>query len=135
MPAVFVPQTHAILQSTDSIFTQIFAILSGHLGRFMGGAKVGLDVPDTIDVGNALPIGATSPDGDPSLPLHVTCQGEDGQIFGDSILMRATGDGHYQAHIVGLSAGAWKITVQSATPARPVEPVSDWTLVWNPNSV
>jgi len=45
-------------------------------------------------------------------------------------LMRATGDGRYHANIDALPEGAWRITVQSATPARPAEPVSDWVLVW-----
>jgi hypothetical protein len=48
--------------------------------------------------------------------------------------MNPTGNGRYHATIGGLPEGAWRITVQSATPARLVEPVSDWTLVWNPDA-
>jgi hypothetical protein len=132
--SVFVPQTHAMLQSTDSVLTQIFGMLTGHLGRFMGGARIGVDVPDLVELGSPLHIGAVSPDGDPDLPLLVVCQREDGQAFGEPGLMRATGDGRYVARIVDLPAGAFKITVQSATPARPVEPVSDFTFVLDPQT-
>jgi hypothetical protein len=45
--------------------------------------------------------------------------------------MRATGVGRYHAKIDAVPEGAWRLTVQSATPSRPVEPVSDWVLVWN----
>jgi hypothetical protein len=131
---VFVSQRHTILQSTDSILTQILGILTGQLGRFMGGARIGVDLPDIVQLGDPVPIQVASKDGDPSLPLHVICEGEDGQAFGSPIIMRATGDGRYHATVEGLPEGAWRITIRSATPARPVEPVSDWVLVWNPNA-
>jgi hypothetical protein len=132
--SVFVSQRHTILQSTDSILTQILGILTGQLGRFMGGARIGVDLPDIVQLGDPVPIQVASKDGDPSLPLHVICEGEDGQAFGSPIIMRATGDGRYHATVEGLPEGAWRITIRSATPARPVEPVSDWVLVWNPNA-
>jgi pimeloyl-ACP methyl ester carboxylesterase len=133
--SVFVPQTHAMLQSTDSTFTQVSGILTDRLGRFMGGTRLGLDVPAVVGVGDPILISAMAPDGDPTLPLHVLCDGEDGQAFGAPILMRAMGHGRYQTKIDDLPEGAWRITIQSATPVRPVEPVSDWILVWNPDSV
>jgi hypothetical protein len=133
--STYVSQKHAILQSTDSILTQISGMLTGHLGRFMGGARIGVDVPDVVGVGKSWSIEATSKDGDPNLPLQVMCTGEDGQEYGGPILMRATGDGQYYAKVDGLPEGAWLVTVQSATPARPVEPVSDWVLVWKSDAV
>jgi hypothetical protein len=63
----------------------------------------------------------------------VICQDEDGRDHGAPLLMHALGDGRYLAEIDRLPEGAWRVTVQSATPARQVEPVSDWTLVCNPN--
>jgi hypothetical protein len=135
MSSVFAAQTHTMLQSTESILTQITGILTGHLGRFMGGAWIGLDVPDILEIGNALLITAISKDGDPSLPLHAICQSEDGRQYGEPVLMRPTGDGQYFANIGCLPKGAWRITVQSATPARQVEPVSDWVLVWDPDTL
>jgi hypothetical protein len=45
-----------MLQSTESILTQVFGILTGHLGRFMGGARIGLDVPDMVQMGSPLPM-------------------------------------------------------------------------------
>lgn len=133
--STYVSQKHAVLQSTDSILTQISGMLTGHLGRFLGGARIGVDVPDVVQLGSSVPIEATSQDGDPTLPLHVVCDGEDGLAFGSPKLMRATGDGRYRANIDALPDGAWRITVQSATPARPVEPVSDWVLVWKSEAV
>jgi pimeloyl-ACP methyl ester carboxylesterase len=134
LASIFVSQKHTMLQSTDSILTQVFGILTGHLGRFMGGARIGVDIPEIVQLGGSAPIEATSKDGDSSLPLHVVCEGEDGQTFGSPKLMRATGDGRYHATIDGLPEGAWRITVRSATPARQVEPVTDWMLVCNPDA-
>jgi pimeloyl-ACP methyl ester carboxylesterase len=134
--SAFAPQKHAMLQSTDSILAQLSGILeAGRLSRFMaGGLRIGVDLPDVAQPGVPVSIEATSLDGDPSLPLHVVCEGEDGQVFGSPKLMHATGDGRYRATIDGLPAGGWRITVRSATPARPVEPVSDWTLALNPDA-
>jgi hypothetical protein len=133
--AVFAPQRHAMLQSTDSILTQISGILAGRLARFMGAGRMGLDIPDAVDIGSPIPITATSKEGDSTLLLYVICQDENGQEQGDPVLMRPTGDGRYHAKIDGLPEGAWQITVQSALPSHPVDPVSDWTLVWNPAAV
>ena len=44
--------------------------------------------------------------------------------------MNALGNGRYHAKLDDLREGAYRITVRSATPARPFDPVSDWTLVW-----
>src|SRR6516165_7802140 len=50
--STYVSQRHAILQSTDSILTQISGMLTGHLGRFLGGARIGVDVPDMVQLGS-----------------------------------------------------------------------------------
>jgi hypothetical protein len=132
--STYVSQRHAMLQSTDSILTQILGMLTGRLGRFMGGARIGVDMPDIVQFGSPVPIEATSQDGDPALPLIVVCHGENGLALGPKML-RPTGDGRYHTTIDALPEGAWRLTVQSATPARPVEPVSDWVLVWNERSL
>jgi len=132
--SIFLAQKHAMLQSTDSVLTQLFGVVTDQLGRFMGGARISLDIADAVQLGNPLLIKVVSKDGDPSLPLHVVCQGEDEQPFGNPILMRPIGNGGYQARVDGLPEGAWRITVRSATPRRPVDPVSDWMLVWNPEN-
>jgi pimeloyl-ACP methyl ester carboxylesterase len=130
-PSVFMSQSHAVLQSTGSILTQIFGRLTGNLGRFMGGTGIGLDIPAIVEAGKTVPVEVVSQDGNSTLALHAICHGEDGQPRGNPKLMRALGDGRYQAKLDDLQEGAYRITVQSATPARPIDPVSDWTLVWN----
>jgi hypothetical protein len=132
---VFVSQSHAVLQSTDSILTQIFGMLSGNLGKFMGGTGIGLDIPAIVEADNTVPVNVVSQDGNPTLALHVVCHCEDGQLRGNPKLMKALGDGRYQAKLDDLPEGAFKITVQSATPAKPIDPVSDWTLVWDAGAV
>jgi hypothetical protein len=134
-PSVFVSQSHAVLQSTDSILTQIFGMLTGNLGKFMGGTGIGLDIPAIVEAGRTVPVDVMSQDGNSTLALHVVCHGEDGQPRGNPKLMKAQGDGRYHAKLDDLPEGAFKITVQSATPSRPIDPVSDWTLVWNTAAV
>jgi pimeloyl-ACP methyl ester carboxylesterase len=129
--SIFVSQSHALLQSTESILTQVFGMLTGHLGRFMGGTGIGLKVPEVIEAGQTIPIEATSQDGNPSLALHALCHGEDGEPRGIPKLMRPLGEGLYSAKFDGLPEGGYRFTIRSATPARPIEPVSDWCLVWN----
>jgi hypothetical protein len=67
-----------------------------------------------------------------TLALHVVCHGEDGQPRCNPKLMKALGDGRYQTKLDG---GRSLPTVQSATPARPIDPIWDWTLVWNANAI
>jgi hypothetical protein len=128
----FASQSHAVLQSTDSILTMIFGILTGNLGKFLGGRGIGLDIPAIVEAGKTVPVDVVSQDGDATFALHVVCHGEDGQPRGNPKLMKPLGGGHYHAKLDDLPEGAFKITVQSATPARrPIDAVSDWTLVWN----
>jgi hypothetical protein len=132
--ATFASQTHALLQSTDSMLTQIFGMLTGNFGKPMGGTGIGLNLPAFVEAGRPIPIEVSSADGNPTLALHVVCHGEDGQPRGGPKLMKALGDGRYQAKLNDFPDGAYRITVQSATAAKPIDPVSDWTLVWNANA-
>jgi hypothetical protein len=124
-------QSHAVLQSTDSLLTQVSELLKGNVGKFMGGTGIGLEVPAIVEAGKTIPVDVVSQDGNSTLALHAICEGEDGQPRGNPKLMKALREGHYQAKFDGLPEGAFKITVRSATPAKPIDPVSDWTLVWN----
>jgi hypothetical protein len=129
--STFVSQSHAVLQSTKSILTQVFGMLTGNLGKFMGGTGIGLDVPALAKAGEGISIEVKSRDGNPTLALHALCHAEDGEPRGKPALMRALGDGSYSAKFNGLPEGAYRFTVQSATRAKPIEPVSDWCLVWD----
>ncbi len=131
LTSVFVSQSHAVLQSTDSILTQIFGMLTGNLGKFMGGTGIGLEVPAIAEAGKTVPVNVISQDGNSTLALHAICEGEDGRPRGNPKLMKALGEGRYQSKFDELPEGAYKITVRSATPAKPIDPVSDWTMVWN----
>ena len=53
--SVFASQSHALLQSTDSILTQIFGILTGKLGEFLGESEIGLDIPAIVEAGEFIP--------------------------------------------------------------------------------
>jgi hypothetical protein len=129
--SIFVSQSHAVLQSTQSVLTQVFGILTGHLGKFMGGTGIGLEVPALVEAGELIAIEAKSQDGNPTLALHALCHGEDGQPRGKRTLMRPLGDGSYIAKFDGLPEGGYRFTVQSATPTKPIGSVSDWSLVWD----
>jgi hypothetical protein len=129
--SIFVSQSHAVLQSTQSILTQVFGALTGNLGRFMGGTGIGLDVPPLAKAGEAISIEVKSQDRNPSLALHASCRGEDNELRGKPKLMRPRGDGSYGALFEGLPQGGYRFTVRSATPAKPIEPVSDWCVVWD----
>lgn len=131
--ATFASQSHALLQSTDSMLTQIFGMLSGNLGKSMGGTGIGLDIPAIMEAGRTVPVDVISRDGNPTLALHVVCHGEDGQPRGNPKLMKALGEGRYHTKLDNLHEGAYRITVRSATSAKPIDPVSDWTLLWNAN--
>jgi hypothetical protein len=109
-------------------------MLTGNLGKFSGRTGIGSDLPAIVEAGKTVPVDVVSQEGNPTLALHVVCQGEDGQPRGNPKLMMALGGGRYQAKLDDLPEGAFKITVQSATPAKPIDPVSDWTLVWSANA-
>jgi len=130
---IYVSQSHAVLQSTDSVISQVLGGLTRHLDRFMGGTGLGLHIPDLIAAGTPLPVEVISTQGEAKFALTIICQGQDGRVYGNGpLLMRPAGDGRYHATLSDLPEGAYKITVQSATPARPLDPVSDWTVVWTP---
>lgn len=130
--SAFVSQRHTLLQSTDSVLTQIQGILTaGQLPRFMGANQLSLDLPDIIQVGEPLQIFVRSVAGEDRLALAVTCICENGDVFKEGEIMRPLGKAKYALTISNLPRGAYKITVESGAPAVAVDPVSDWILVWS----
>jgi hypothetical protein len=83
----------------------------------MGGTGIGLDIPAIVEAGKTVPVDVISQDGNPTLALHVVCHGEDGQPRGNPKLMKALGDGRYQAKLDDLPEGA---------NLRPPIPVRCW---------
>ena len=126
---VFAAQQHPMLQSSDSILQQLYGVLTGHLGKFMGGHEIGLDMPPLVAQGEAIQVRAFSEE--PALPLQVSIAAEDGGQTSIPVLMTVQGDGSYFAELEGVASGAYRVTVQSAAPSVPVEPVADILLVWN----
>jgi pimeloyl-ACP methyl ester carboxylesterase len=129
--AVFAAQKHASLQNTESVLHQLFGALTGQLGKWMGGENIGVDVPSVVSVGGGLTIRAWTEAGDATLALQAVVMREDGVIVGEPQLLDSDGDGGYDTRFSGLAAGTYRIRVESAVPQRPVEPVTDITLVWD----
>lgn len=127
----FASQSHALLQSTDSILKQLFGMMSNQLGRFMGvESGLGLDLPEVVDAGRPFLVTVKSVGGDAGLALQVTAQDENGAETSPPKMMKTQGDGTYSVSLDGLPPGAHRITVGSALPLVPLDPVADWTLAW-----
>jgi hypothetical protein len=45
-------------------------------------------------------------------------------------LLTNYGEGRYGTRIQDLPPGTYQVTVASAVPARPIDPVSDITIIW-----
>ncbi len=131
--SLFYGQSHGALQNNSDTIRQVCGILSGNLGSFMGGARIGVDMPDMFAVGQNLKVTAFSEDEDPTLPLKVNITNEQNSGTID-VLMRSIGDGVYSGTISDLSAGAYRVTVRSASPQRPVDEVTNITLAWDKKS-
>ncbi|MER8886819.1 hypothetical protein [Mesorhizobium sp. M0816] len=127
---VFYGQQHGSLQNNSDTLRQIFGILTGNLGRFMGGSKIGLDLPDVTPAERDFLVGAVSEEGDESLPLQVELRGEQSEVVARK-LMKSTGNGAYSAIFRGLPPGGYKVRVSSASPQRSVDSVTGIALVWD----
>jgi hypothetical protein len=119
------------LQNTESVLQQLFGALTGHLGKWLGGENIGVEVPALVGVGEALPIRAQAEADHPTLALQAVLMNEDGVIIGEPQLLDSDGEGDYDTEISGLVAGTYRIRFESAVPQRPVESVTDITLVWD----
>jgi hypothetical protein len=126
-------QQHATLQSDANLHRQMYAILTaGEVEAYAGAEnRFGLELPEVISAGEALVARVTSPAGDETLPLRAIVFGEDGRSL-ESRLMRNVGSGNYEATFADVPPGQVVARVESATPNRPLHPVTGMTLVWDP---
>jgi len=129
--AVFAAQKHASLQNTDGVLYQLLGSLTGNLGRFMGGERIGVDMPNLVSVGEPLEIRAQAETGDSTLALQALVISEDDVVLREPQLLASQGDGHYHTKFPGLAVGTYRIRVESAVLERPVDSVTDITLVWD----
>lgn len=128
--AIFAAQKHGSLQNTGGVLDQIYGVLTGHLGKWMGGERIGLDIPPIVSMGDAINVVAISDTGDDTLALQASIENESGEQCSEPELLNNVGDGRYELKNMGLAPGSYRITVDSAAPQRPVDPVTDITLVW-----
>ena len=129
--AIFAAQKHGSLQNTEGVLEQLYGILTGNLGKWMGGEHIGLDVPPVVGAGDAITVTAIAEAGDETLALQAWIENESGGPCMEPELMDNVGNGHYELILKGLKPGSYRVTVESAVPQRPVDPVTDITLVWN----
>ncbi|WP_197041892.1 lipase/acyltransferase domain-containing protein [Sandarakinorhabdus oryzae] len=125
-------QQHATLQSDGNLHRQLFAILTAQeLETYGAGENLfGLELPEVVQAGQSLPVTVTSSTGDGSLPLRVHLLDEQGTEL-DSQLLRNLGGGRYQAIFEDIAPGQVSVRVASATPTRPLDPVTGLTIVWD----
>jgi pimeloyl-ACP methyl ester carboxylesterase len=129
--AIFAAQTHASLQNTEGVLHQLLGALTGHLGRWMGGDRIGVDVPSLAIAGEPFTVRAVADGDDPTLALRAVVIREDGAIIGEPRLLDSEGTGSYRTEFSDLPPGPYRIRVESAVLERPVDPVTDVTLVWD----
>ena len=128
--AVFAAQKHGSLQNSESVLDQLYGILTGHMGKWMGGDRIGLDIPDIVSEGDDITITAIAEGGDDTLALQAFIVDESGRQLAEPELLDNTGDGHYKIGIKVPAPGPYRIKIESAVPQRPVDPVTGITLVW-----
>jgi hypothetical protein len=97
----------------------------------MGGEEIGVEVPDVINAGDTLPVVAISKTGDTTLALRTVVRREDDTVVGAPLLLQNQGGGRYSVNIRNLGPGCYRITVETAVAQRPVDSVTDITLVWD----
>jgi hypothetical protein len=127
-------QRHATLQETQEVFTQLFSVLTtGTKGAWMGGEQVGMEVPDLLSAGEPLVVEVSADQ--PTLALMATVSPLDGdRPAAEPRLLTPIGENRYTVEFEGLPPGVYQTTVASAIPTRPVDPVSDVTIVWRPET-
>ena len=131
---MFAAQKHASLQNTKGVLHQLFGALTGRLGTWLGVSRIGFEVPDLAMVGDPVPVVVTAEDEDPTLALQVVATREDSTSEGSAHLLRNVGGGRYETELTGLAPGTYRISAASAVPQRPVDAVTDITLVWDPEA-
>ena len=126
-------QQHSTLHSDGNLHRQLFSILTASEVETYADAEklIGLDLPEVVQVGEALPITVTSASPDASLPLSAVVFGEDGSEI-DCSLMCNLGEGRYQVQFKDIPPGQVKVRIATATPDEPLDPVTGVTIVWDP---
>jgi hypothetical protein len=133
-PPLYAAQRHESLQESEDVYTQLWGLLtSGHLGRLMGGEKVGMTIPDLLSVGEPLEVRVIADDH--SLALKATVTPHDaGEPVTEPRLLTNQGEGRYGTRFLNLPAGTYQVTVSSAVANRPIDPVSGITILWEPGN-
>lgn len=130
-------QQHSSLQSDSSLHRQLFSILTtSEIETSAGGASeavLGLDLPEMIEAGAPFALSVTSPFEDSTLPLKATLFDGHGKTI-ESHLMRNLYKGRYEATFKGIAPDLVSVRIESATPYRPFDPITGWTLVWDPKA-
>ncbi len=131
-PFVYASQRHATLQETEGVQTQLYGLLTtGTKGSFMGGEQIGVEIPELLSVHELLEVDVTAEDDTLALSAIVTPHDSDHPIA-EAQLLTNYGDGRYGTQFPNLPPGTYQITVASAVPTRPINPVSGISIVWEP---
>jgi hypothetical protein len=128
---VWAAQRHSTLQETEAVYSQLFGLLTGRLGTWMGGEQIGLEVPELLPVGEDVEVEVSADDHSLALIVALTNH-DDPKPVAAPELMTNLGEGRYTAKFSGLSPGTYQVTVTSAVATRPVDPVADVAIVWDP---
>jgi hypothetical protein len=125
-------QLHATLQETEGVQAQLYGLLTmGRLGTWMGGEQIGVKVPDLLSVGEPLEVLVTADD--PTLALTAAVAPHDSQEpIAEPRLLTNYGEGRYGTRFTDLPAGTYQIRVATAVAARPIDPVSGISIIWEP---
>ena len=136
--SVFFAQQHPSLQADTDCHRQIDGILTSDAGTYfstlaeqdMSGDRLGVELPDLVEAGQALRIVANSELGDEEIRLQAELKHEDGTLL-PPVLLRHIGNGRHEAQITALRPGAYQAKVSSMLSSSPVSPVTGLTLVWD----
>jgi hypothetical protein len=125
-------QQHATLQSDANLHRQLFAVLTAaQVETYADGEDMfGLELPEIVQAGEPFSVRAVSANGDSRLPLRAHLMNEEGSEI-DSRLMQNLGAGRYEASFEDIAPGQVSVRVGSATPARPLAPVTGMAIVWD----
>ncbi|MGB5757696.1 MAG: hypothetical protein WBM50_12345 [Acidimicrobiales bacterium] len=119
-------QAHASLQNTDALHVSLHRILTAdRLGRTLGGSSISVHTPDLVPAGEPVPVTVRAAAGGLALKACIDDRTDRG------VLLRNDGSGRYSARLPPPRRDAHTVTVYSATPLRPVDPVTTVVTVWD----
>jgi hypothetical protein len=80
-------QRHETLQDTQDVLAQLYGLLtSGRLGGFMGYGQLGIEIPDSLTVGEPVEVRATSTDPNLALTARVAPHDENDRVLRSTLL-------------------------------------------------